>query len=527
MNDLHAFRSLFFHDEELGVSLDLSCMGLDHQWLLKQKPRCDAALKAMASLEAGAIANPDEGRQVGHYWLRNPSLSPDPSVGKLILATNESIARFATSIIEGGLRTEAGERFTDVLLIGIGGSALGPQLLDQCLASPLAVLRLHFLDNTDPDGIERVLMQLDERLKTTLVLSISKSGGTAETRNGTLLVRKAMESLGLRFRTQAVAITADGSALSGQATAEGWLATFPMWDWVGGRTSVTSAVGLLPAALRGIDTDALLRGAAAMDRRTREPDLFRNPGLLLTLALWFGSEGTGAKDLVVLPYRDRLVLFSRYLQQLIMESLGKEKNLLGEVVQQGLTVYGNKGSTDQHAFVQQLREGVPNFFVAFVEVLEDGPLACEPVDSAGSTAGDYLLGFLLGTRSALHEKGRSSLTITLRDLNAFSVGALIALFERVVGFYASMASLNAYHQPGVEAGKRAAGLALALQGRVLATLRDAGEPRSLDELIQTVQPDSSVDLFYLLRHLAANGRIRTIGIGPFDQKYHLASVPDP
>jgi glucose-6-phosphate isomerase len=170
---------------------------------------------------------------------------------------------------------------------------------------------------------------------------------------------------------------------------------------------------------------------------------------------------------------------------------------------------------------------VPNFFVAFVEVLEDGPLACEPVDSAGSTAGDYLLGFLLGTRSALHEKGRSSLTITLRDLNAFSVGALIALFERVVGFYASMASLNAYHQPGVEAGKRAAGLALALQGRVLATLRDAGEPRSLDELIQTVQPDSSVDLFYLLRHLAANGRIRTIGIGPFDQKYHLASVPDP
>ena len=142
---------------------------------------------------------------------------------------------------------------------------------------------------------------------------------------------------------------------STEAREKGFLERFPMWDWVGGRTSETSTVGLLPAALQGIDVRALLDGAAAMDEATRRHETRANPAALLALAWHVAGDGRGTKAMVVLPYKDRLLLFSRYLQQLVMESLGKEKDLAGNVVHQGIAVYGNKGSTDQHAYVQQLR----------------------------------------------------------------------------------------------------------------------------------------------------------------------------
>ena len=160
--------------------------------------------------------------------------------------------------------------------------------------------------------------------------------------------------------------------------------------------------------------------------------------------------------MVILPYKDRLELFSRYLQQLIMESLGKEKDLDGNGVNQGIAVYGNKGSTDQHAYVQQLRDGVHNFFVTFIEVQEERTGELFHVEHEAITSGDYLSGFFQGTRKALYENGRESITITIKDVSAFSIGVLIALYERAVGFYASLVNINAYHQPGVEAGKKAA-----------------------------------------------------------------------
>jgi glucose-6-phosphate isomerase len=519
MQDLDLYRDLSFHDHDSGFSIDLSTLGVRRPWLLEQTKMCARALRAMTELEAGDIANPDEGRQVGHYWLRAPELAPDPAVSGIITATRKAIELFAARVLSGDIHPPGRVRFTHVLLVGIGGSALGPQFVSRCLASPTPPLQLLFLDNTDPDGVDRTLKGLGAHLESTLVLVISKSGGTAETRNGAVLVRHALESMGRRFPPQAVAVTAEGSALCGQATAEGWLAKFPMWDWVGGRTSVTSAVGLLPAALQGIDIGEFLLGAATMDRQTRNPDLFQNPALLLALGLWFGSEGRGAKDLVVLPYRDRLELFSRYLQQLVMESIGKERSLAGDVVEQGLTVYGNKGSTDQHAFVQQLRDGVPNAFTAFIEVLSDGDSNPIAVDATGATAGDYLIGFLLGTRRALAEKGRGSLMITLPDLSPSSVGGLIALFERAVGFYGSFAAINPYHQPGVEAGKKAAGGLLDLQARALRELRDLGRSVSAEELAAHLGAASGSDLFILLRHLHANGRVQATGVGPSEMRF--------
>jgi glucose-6-phosphate isomerase len=246
---------------------------------------------------------------------------------------------------------------------------------------------------------------------------------------------------------------------------------------------------------------------------TRAADGRANPAMLLALSWLHATGGRGGRRaMVVLPYKDRLLLFSRYLQQLVMESLGKEKDLAGRVVHQGLTVYGNKGSTDQHAYVQQLRDGVDNFFVLFVRVLEAGGSALE-VDP-GATAGDYLHGFLLGTREALAERERESMTLTIARVDARSVGALIALFERAVGLYASLVGINAYDQPGVEAGKKAAAEALALQARVLAALSD--EARTAEEIAAAAgAPEAAETAHLLLEHLAANGRARQVaGGGP-------------
>ena len=204
--------------------------------------------------------------------------------------------------------------------------------------------------------------------------------------------------------------------------------------------------------------------------------------------------------MVVLPYKDRLLLFSRYLQQLVMESLGKRLDRAGATVHQGLAVYGNKGSTDQHAFVQQLRDGLHNFFALFVRVLHDrnGPVFCV---EDGVTSGDYLDGFWQGTRKALLDCGRTSATITLHLLNERSFGALIALFERAVSVYAELIDVNAYHQPGVEAGKKAAARVLELQASIAVRLTE--EARTVHELATDLDVDA-LDVWPIVCHLAAN-----------------------
>jgi glucose-6-phosphate isomerase len=195
--------------------------------------------------------------------------------------------------------------------------------------------------------------------------------------------------------------------------------------------------------------------------------------------------------MVILPYKDRLSLFSRYLQQLVMESLGKAKDLNGKVVHQGISVYGNKGTTDQHAYVQQLREGVNNFFATFIEVLEDRKgksIEVEPL----VTSGDYLNAYLQGTRNALFDNNRESVTITIEKLDAKSIGALIALYERAVGFYAMLVNINAYHQPGVEAGKQMASEVIKLQQTVLTYLiTNYGKAFTAEQIAQAIQAEGT------------------------------------
>jgi len=503
------FQKHYLDLPELGMALDISRMNTPDVLPNSLKKLFNNAFQQMKELEAGGIANPDENRMVGHYWLRNPELAPNADIQKGISSTLEKIQEFAAKIHEHKLQPQKAASFQNVLLLGIGGSSLGPQFVQSALGSGTDSMQFNYIDNTDPDGIDQVMASTRKGLGETLTLIISKSGGTKETRNAMLEVRDVYEKNGLDFTKHAVAVTGANSQLDQLAAQENWLDRFPMWDWVGGRTSIFSAVGLLPAALQGLDINAFLYGAKMMDEFTRNPEVSKNPAALLAWMWFHAGRGRGEKTMVMLPYKDRLLLFSRYLQQLVMESIGKEKDFAGKTVQQGLTVFGNKGSTDQHAFVQQLREGPADFFVTFIGVQADregDSLEVEP----GITSGDFLQGFLLGTREALFQSGRASLTIILEEISPQTLGALIALFERTVGLYASLVDINAYHQPGVETGKQAAGDVIELVVNIQHHLRSHPEQKfTATELADILRKTKNTEIvFQLLLHLAANGRVQ-------------------
>ncbi|MEO0415402.1 MAG: glucose-6-phosphate isomerase [Verrucomicrobiota bacterium] len=502
MSDWTNYQNQLTRYLDLGFTIDLSRMDVPSDLETALAPEISRALADRKAIEAGEIMNPDEGRAVGHYWLRNASLAPADKASQITeVLTN--VKAFAKQVHDGDITAPNGNSYRHVLLVGIGGSALGPQLVDKALRAPNFPVDLHFLDNTDPGGMADTFARLGTGISETLVLVVSKSGGTPETRNGMLEARAYFESQGLDFSKQAVAITGDGSKLDQFAEENGWVARFPMEDWVGGRTSVMSAVGLLPAALTGVDIDQFLAGAAAMDEKTRSESVSDNAALQLALMWHHAGGGKGAKDMVVIPYCDRMDLLSKYLQQLVMESLGKEFELGNEKrVNQGIAVYGNKGSTDQHAYVQQLRDGLNNFFLTFIEVGQTKAGAQLEVDGVSTTA-DFLQCFLRGTRDALYENDRLSITLTVDKLNAFSLGMLIALFERAVSFYASLVNINAYHQPGVEAGKKAAGGFLDLLTRVKGQLSDTDA--SAEQVASALGETNIETVYHCLNHLAATG----------------------
>lgn len=515
------FQEFYREYPTVGLAMDFSRMDFTPEFLTKMEPAVQRALDSMEQLDRGALANPDENRMVGHYWLRDSALAPSREIARDIEDTLADIKGFAAQVHAGKV-VGTGGPFRNVLIIGIGGSALGPQFVAGALGHPNKdKLTLYFLDNTDPDGIDRILATLGSDLGQTLCLVISKSGGTKETRNGMLEVKSAYERAGLRFDRHTVAITMSGSELDKYAATS--IKRFPIWEWVGGRTSQLSAVGLLPAALQGLDIDSILAGAHACDQVDRTRITKENPAAMLALAWHFGGSGKGQKSLVVLPYKDRLELFSKYLQQLIMESLGKEFNLDGERVNQGLSVFGNKGATDQHSYIQQLRDGIDNYFALFIEVLRDRNAASMEVEP-NATSGDFLQGFFLGTRDALYDGGRRSVTITVSAVTPFTVGALIALFERTVGIYACLININAYHQPGVQAGKLAADAIIKLKLRTMNHLSEnSGENFSAEQIANALgMPDQVEAIFKLCEHLAANpdrGFSKTQGASLFLAKY--------
>ncbi|MCP4176657.1 MAG: glucose-6-phosphate isomerase [bacterium] len=438
-------------NSKLDFYMDFSRMNYSLEDLKIVKDRIPSVHAEMQKIESGEIKNPDENRQVTHFTDRI-------SYPKEQLF--QDVVDFSEDIRSGKIKGSTGKKIEHVIINGIGGSALGPQLMQFAVNGPYwnelteekrnGYPRIYFLDNTDSAGVSDVLYAVD--LEKTLMVNISKSGGTQETKNNIIGIAEEYEKAGLEYAKHACCITMEGSQLDEKAHSENWLKIFPMAESIGGRTSETSIVGHLPAALAGIDFASFIQGAADMDVWTRELNLEDNPAYMLAAMWYLAGNGKGNKNMVIVPYSDRLVLLSRYFQQLVMESLGKEKDLDGKTVHQGLNVFGNKGGTDAHAFIQQLNDGRNDFFATFIEVLKDSKVI--PI-SKGITMGDYLHGFQVGLVNALSSGNRQVIQIQLKEINASSLGMIIALYERAVAAYAELINVNAFHQPGVQAYKLA------------------------------------------------------------------------
>lgn len=498
------FDEFGFYDVETGLWLDFAALNMPDDFFQSKKDEIEKSLALMAELEAGDIANPDENRMVGHYWLRNAALAPNEEMRDEIEDNLKDIYSFVQKIHNEEILSANGEAFKNLLVIGIGGSALGTRFVSEALNSEDDKMKLYFVDNTDPAGIDRVFAQIKDEITKTLVLVISKSGGTVETRNGMLEAEYLFKQSGVDFWQNTVCITQSGSKLD--LASPNALAKFAMWDWVGGRTSIFSAVGILPLALQGINVQGLLNGAAMCDELTRS-EFWTNPAAQLALAWLYETGGKGGTSMVMLPYKDQLEGLSKYLQQLIMESLGKEFDLDGKAVHQGLAVYGNKGSSDQHSYVQQLVAGSDNMFVSFISVLNDRNGESPKLD-CNSTCGEYLNAFMLGTERNLASGGKDSLTISVPKVNEFYIGMLIALFERTVGLYANLVNINAYHQPAVEAGKVAAAEIINLKNDLMAHLKEyAGTTFTAKELAESLHVKDQRLVLKLLMHLTFNGYI--------------------
>lgn len=470
--------------------------------------RCFAEMKA---LEQGESVNHDERRQVGHYWLRAPEHAPTMGQAQEIGDTVERIEKLVAEIHGGALLLEDAFPVTHLLHIGIGGSALGAQFLHHALAQD-SPIQAHFIDNLDPFSIERLLHQLRDHLASTLILVVSKSGGTTETMAAAELVFQHFRSCGHSPHRRAIALTHSESPLKARAQAEGWLAHFPIWEWLGGRFSITGPPGLLTAALTGVDIRGVLVGAREMDQWTRIPDAAKNPAAALAGQWWIHGIPDGRRCLVVLPYSDRLALFGRYLQQLLMESLGKESDRQGKRVHQGMTVLGNKGSTDQHALVQQLVDGRDDAFTLFIQVMQHQ----RNPSAEMMAAGDTLQQLFLGTRKALVDKSRPSVTWTIPQISATEIGATLALFERAVGLYASLLNINAYDQPGVETGKQYASLFAEKQTELLTLLSAQELPANTIATRLNIELPDALDL---LQRLKVTGRVTDRRVGEEERTY--------
>ncbi len=369
-------------------------------------------------------------------------------------------------------------QFENVCVLGIGGSALGPIALHSALNSPYHNLqppagtpRLFVLDNVDPDWIGEFLDSIAP--EKTLYVCISKSGGTAETMSQFLIFRQALiERLGEKQHRDHLVVTTDvEKGVLREIVRRESYASFVVPDGVGGRFSVLSPVGLVPAALVGIDVRGLLQGAAAMDERCRRADYLENPALVHA-ALQFLMHTERNKPMAVcFSYSHRLRDMADWYAQLLAESIGKRKSLGGEDVFRGPTPIRAVGVTDQHSQVQLYVEGPFDKWFTLLSVDEPDhsvmiPTAYEDLEGVhylgGRTLKELFQAERDGTRIALTEANRPNVTLSMEKVNAHAIGQMIQLLELSVAIQGEHYQVDAFDQPGVEAGKVAA---YALMGR--------------------------------------------------------------
>ena len=383
--------------------------------------------------------------------------------------------RQITTFAEG-----VGQAYDHVLVLGIGGSALGTKALMNALRRPAwnewtdegrdFYPRVTILENVDPTTVAAALDRIDPRR--VLVNVISKSGGTAETMAQYLVVRAWLESaLGEAAARHLVFTTDPARGALRELAARDAIATLDVPPKVGGRFSVLSPVGLLPAALAGIDITGLLAGARRAVERAAADDLLRNPAALYAALHWTADAELGARIHVLMPYSDRLRELAEWFRQLWAESLGKRVDREGRTVHVGPTPLAAVGATDQHSQVQLFMEGPFDKVITFVRLEQFGtdlPIPAPdhtgvpervvlPADLAylpGHTLGELLNAEYEATSAALAEMGRMNCTLRLPELTPEAVGELIMFFQLATGYAGVWYGIDPFDQPGVELGKR-------------------------------------------------------------------------
>jgi glucose-6-phosphate isomerase len=390
-----------------------------------------------------------------------------------------------------------GGRFENLLVLGIGGSSLGGRALVSALAHPYHNLlprerrggmRIFFPDNSDPATFEALLGTLD--LADTCFATVTKSGGTAETMSQHLALReRCLARFGEEgYRERCVLVTDPAKGALREIARAERLRTLSVPANVGGRFSALTAVGLLPAAAAGADVGELLAGAAAMEARCRTGDVLRNPALLYAAALHLMDRRRGRHIHVLMPYADGLRDTGDWFVQLWAESLGKRPEV-------GPTPFRAVGATDQHSSMQLMMEGPHDKVITLVRVTTpraDVALAVPPVYRGhaeiayldGHTMGELIEAERRSTDAALRKAGRPTLSIELPRLDARAMGELLLLLELATAYAGGLYGVNAFDQPGVEAGKR---YTQGLLGR-------PGYEKYRDELAGAAKPDPSLVL---------------------------------
>lgn len=447
---------------------------------------------AIAAMFRGDAINNTEGRPALHVALRQPAgANQHPEV----ITTLQRMADFVAAVHSGDWRGHSGKKISAVVNLGIGGSDLGPAMVSEALGRfARNELDVRFVSNVDPVHLQRTVADLDP--DTTLFIVASKSFTTLETHQNAAAARRwflrggnkgAAKSTGndeAGIARHFVAITTNLDAAAEFGIPEANL--FPMWDWVGGRYSLWSAIGLPIALAVGMENfRQLLAGAHAMDEHFRRAPLAENiPVLMGLLTVWY-TGFFNAHSTAVVPYYQTLAQFPSYLQQLYMESLGKRVDKSGQPVDctSGEVVWGTTGTNGQHSYFQLFHQGTEFIPVDFIAVAMPGV-------EDGDEAHQHLLANCLSQSLALmqgtpdetdpHRQvpgNRPSSTLLLADLDPYRLGMLIALYEHKVYTQSVIWDINAFDQWGVELGKR-------LSRTLFSALSDSAQRASLDSSAQ-------------------------------------------
>ena len=434
-----------------------------------------------AALYNGEVINTGEKRMVLHHMTRgqlgDAVVADGGDKRAFYVAQQEKIAEFANKVHNGEVTNAAGEKFTTVVQIGIGGSDLGPRAMYLALENWAKVnntfkMEAKFISNVDPDDAAGVLSTID--VAHSLFVLVSKSGTTLETLTNESFVKDALKNAGLDPSKHMVAVTSETSPL---AKSDDYLAAFFMDDFIGGRFSSTSAVGgaVLSLAFGPEVFAQFLDGAAAADKTATNKDVLANPALLDALIGVYERNVLGYQNTAVLPYSQALSRFPAHLQQLDMESNGKCVNRFGEPVDYvtGPVIFGEPGTNGQHSFYQLLHQGtdiIPLQFIGFKNNQMGKDVVIEDSTSQQKLCANVvaqIVAFACGkndeNRNKNFEGGRPSSIIIGEQMNPKSLGALLSHFENKVMFQGFVWNINSFDQEGVQLGKVLAKKVLAHQ----------------------------------------------------------------